>query len=377
MLSNLNNKSTSRFNMDITLNEFASSSNLNYSSYFPPNLPSEDGWLDLMREPRLEFDPNFKNPCWMKNNVLHCLPYMLLIGVKKCGTTYLISNIQKHPDFARPGFNEAHWFAHKRFNGKTGIESYAHMFSKAAATIVYKSVRLPNGNISNNRLITGEKSPSNLNLNLHWKWTANLQEPQYVNLDHIHHFMPSVKIIVLFRDPVDRLYSDYYHEYGTLMRTHHPDPEEFHRIVKQSLPLYEKCFQERSVRSCVYDGDITEPSRFQIQLGIYYIYWNELLRVFPRNNIHVLQYEELRTDFRRSLKAIFKFLDIEKLSDHDMALYGITSNNNKKTTKQKRRPMLEETATMLNTFYQRFNKIMAIISGDDTFLYKRNSSAKF
>ena len=53
----------------------------------------------------------------------------------------------------------------------------------------------------------GEASPSNLHLNNHWRHlpgNENLTEPRYVILDYIHHFLPKAKIIILFRDPIDR-----------------------------------------------------------------------------------------------------------------------------------------------------------------------------
>ena len=53
----------------------------------------------------------------------------------------------------------------------------------------------------------GEASPSNLHLNSHWRYlpgNENLDEPKYVILDYIHHFLPRAKMIIIFRDPVDR-----------------------------------------------------------------------------------------------------------------------------------------------------------------------------
>ena len=56
-------------------------------------------------------------------------------------------------------------------------------------------------------IFSGEASPSNLHLNSHWRFlpgNENLEEPKYVILDYIHHFLPRAKIIIIFRDPVER-----------------------------------------------------------------------------------------------------------------------------------------------------------------------------
>jgi len=55
--------------------------------------------------------------------------------------------------------------------------------------------------------ISGEGSPSNLHLNSHWRELPGnefLSEPKYVILDYIHHLIPRAKIIVIFRNPIDR-----------------------------------------------------------------------------------------------------------------------------------------------------------------------------
>ncbi|XP_053381675.1 uncharacterized protein LOC123559699 [Mercenaria mercenaria] len=71
---------------------------------------------NLMNDPVFKFDPNFKNPCWFENDQFQCLPYVYVIGVKKSGTTDLFHRMSLHPDFVRPGFKEAQWFARKRFS---------------------------------------------------------------------------------------------------------------------------------------------------------------------------------------------------------------------------------------------------------------------
>ena len=46
-----------------------------------------------------------------------------------------------------------------------------------------------------------------MHLNSHWRYlpgNENCDEPKYVILDYIHHFLPRAKIIIIFRDPVER-----------------------------------------------------------------------------------------------------------------------------------------------------------------------------
>ena len=55
--------------------------------------------------------------------------------------------------------------------------------------------------------LSGDGSPSNLDLNEHWPYlpgNEGLKEPKYVHLDYIHHVLPMAKVIVIFRNPVER-----------------------------------------------------------------------------------------------------------------------------------------------------------------------------
>ncbi|KAL4236718.1 hypothetical protein ACF0H5_005102 [Mactra antiquata] len=233
--------------------------------------------------PKINFDPNFKNPCWFTGSTFNCLPYFFVIGVKKCGTTDIFFRLSLHPDFAMPNFRkESQWFARRRFKG--------------------------------------EGSPSNLHLNTHWKefkGNENLDEPKYVILDYIHHFLPQTKIIITFRDPIERLYSDYYHEFGR--KSKRANPRHFHQTVTAGLKFYEDCFKSHTIRSCVYNPDLYELSE--------------------------LNPEEMNTVITAKEK------------------------NTRSARNYNRGPMLNETFEALKSFYNPFNRRMADLMGDRRFLY--------
>ena len=48
-----------------------------------------------------------------------------------------------------------------------------------------------------------------------------------------------------------------------------------------------------------------------IQLGIYHVYWQDLTRLFSRDQILILQNTELR-NMERTLDKVFEFLDMRK-----------------------------------------------------------------
>ena len=83
--------------------------------------------LLIFFQTRIPFIKTYKNPCWYdKPNHLSCLPYFIILGVQKCGTTDLFASFVHHPDF-RPSLckdgnvcKELHFFDSEYYYTKTG-----------------------------------------------------------------------------------------------------------------------------------------------------------------------------------------------------------------------------------------------------------------
>ena len=59
-------------------------------------------WLNILFlfQVPIKFLPEFKSPCWFNaERQLRCLPYFLLIGAPKAGTSDVYTMLQAHPDF--------------------------------------------------------------------------------------------------------------------------------------------------------------------------------------------------------------------------------------------------------------------------------------
>jgi len=100
-----------------------------------------------------------------------CLPYLNIMGVKKCGTTSIFFYLSHHPNIV--GQNP-------HFPFSEGIEAYAKQLLPVAGL----------------KLVNMDKGPST-----------------YPNLDlakRMHEMVPNMKLIFMFRNPIDRLYSNYW-----------------------------------------------------------------------------------------------------------------------------------------------------------------------
>jgi hypothetical protein len=118
------------------------------------------------------------------------LPNFLIIGAQKAGTTWLGSNLEKHPDIfmATVPFGEVHFFD-RAWNYNKGIEWYKESFSSAK-----------------NEKAIGEKTPDYL-------WVNGPATEGHISDMHrnIYQILPEAKLIVVLRNPVERAISSANH----------------------------------------------------------------------------------------------------------------------------------------------------------------------
>jgi hypothetical protein len=113
-------------------------------------------------------------------------PSFICVGAGKAGTTWLWEMLRLHPDVYLPDVKEIHYFNDIAYEGsdvrnpnfRKPVGWYLRFFSPARPGQV-----------------CGEISPSYL-----WSATAP---------DAIHAFDPEMRILIMLRDPVDRLFSSY------------------------------------------------------------------------------------------------------------------------------------------------------------------------
>jgi Sulfotransferase domain len=112
------------------------------------------------------------------------LPSFLLIGAQRAGTTSLFYYLRRHPHVARPGTKEVHFFDDRFW---LGVDWYRSFFATSAER---RLARLRGGD-----LVAAEATPYYL---------FHPAVPERVAAT-----IPSVRLVVLLRDPVDRAYSHY------------------------------------------------------------------------------------------------------------------------------------------------------------------------
>lgn len=183
------------------------------------------------------------------------------LGAAKSGTTWLAKCLGEHPQICMSHPKELNFFSRTRaFNTnseyeKLGVRGYTDLFKHCPT----ESVK-------------GEFS------------THYLPDPRVAAIIKKH--FPKVKLIVALRDPVERAYSDYLN--NKLLNL--SEKEDF-----------EKAFFERN--NSYYDN--------YLQKGEYYKQLKVYFDLFPRSQIKVILFDDIKNKSKEVVKDLYKFVGVD------------------------------------------------------------------
>ena len=189
-------------------------------------------------------------------------PKVLVIGAKKSGTGALIQFLSVHPDI-KSIWGEGHYFDKEDFY-KSGLAAYWKLMQPS----------LPSQ-------ITVAKTP--------YYFVDRMVPPR------VKCFNSSIKLILILKDPVQRLISDYVHEkiHGITFKTN----------LSENLHSFEDLVVNKKTGGINTDY---EP----VKVSDYHIYLERWLRYFPKKQFLVLDGESFLNDPVPTLKEVESFLHI-------------------------------------------------------------------
>ncbi|KAK8726470.1 hypothetical protein OTU49_010269, partial [Cherax quadricarinatus] len=183
------------------------------------------------------------------------LPQALIIGVRKCGTRALIEMLNLHPHIQKNGL-EMHFFDDdERY--ANGLEWYRK--------------RMP---YSFDNQVTIEKTPS---------YFISREAPA-----RIRAMNETIKLLLIVREPAMRVLSDYAQIMEAKMRK-----------GKQVAPFHKKVLTP--------DGEINDGFK-AIQISQYAVHVLRWLREFPREQIHIIDGDNLVSDPFTEIDKVQQFL---------------------------------------------------------------------
>ncbi|XP_012676027.2 heparan sulfate glucosamine 3-O-sulfotransferase 1 [Clupea harengus] len=224
-----------------------------------PSRPTHPGDVPPSPAP-VQPDPfalNDSSPSAHPNGTLQQLPAVIIIGVRKGGTRALIEMLSLHSAVAAAQ-NEVHFFDWES-HFQRGLPWYLSQmpFSLPEQTTVEKTPAY----------FTSAKVPERV-------WRMN----------------PDVKLLLILRDPTERVLSDYTQVYYNRLQKH-----------KRLQPIESVLLK---------DGEINLDYR-ALNRSLYHLHMENWLRYFPLDSIHVVDGDQLIRDPLPEMKQVERFLELE------------------------------------------------------------------
>ena len=216
--------------------------------------------------------PEFVNHYWGQGKLQG--PNFLIIGVMKCGTTAFYDYLVKHPQILPAIIKEP---------GAIGLAQTNNKLKKNLD--YYLSLFPPIPSASN--FVTGEASTLYI-----WNQEA---------ANNVLNYFPNTKLIVILRNPVKRVISQYQHF-----------------LIKKNLNRENRNLEETIILELEELSEITEPAQLiekmtaknYLRHSLYVYFLEKWMKIFPREQFLILRSEDLSRNPAVVMKQTYEFLGL-------------------------------------------------------------------
>lgn len=227
-------------------------------------------------------------------------PNFLIVGAVKAGTTSLHEYLQMHPQVYMSPVKETNYFSDAdmlfdhfnvdyRQDINVALDKYlagpmdtkihiAHVRTAEQYALLYKNVH--------NELAIGEVS----NSYLYCPGTAA----------RIRAELPDAKIVMILRNPIERLYSQF------LMNV------KLGKIAERDLLKEIAADQAKAIKGW-------GVSHLYLEVGAYYAQVKRYFDLFPKEQIKVMFYDDYKRDPKKAMRDLFTFLGVDPAFEPDMS----------------------------------------------------------
>ena len=262
----------------------------------------------------------FKRHYFGLTSPFRVLPDFFVIGAGRTGTTSLFHYLSQHPSIVKSAYDELGYFD---VNFHLGLNWYRSLFP----SIITKFISLQ----KTKAFLTYDVTPSYVRR----PWTA----------ERIHNIFPNSKLIVVLRNPADRCYSHYYQS------TKYGDERTFEQLIKQEMnEIHEWKNGEKDNHyfATKVENSILARCFYAEQLTKWF-------DVFSKDQIMIIKSEELASNTKNIMNAVFKFLKIS----------GFEIPNAKKVNVSQYNKMEPKSRKLLIDFFRPYNEELYKLIGRD------------
>ena len=221
-------------------------------------------------------------------------PTFIVVGAAKCGTTSLYHYLDKHPEVYMSPIKETNHFSNDIDPDNFSTEYKLHESRKHFSLDKWLAAEMPEkrwGWYVKNRdqywqlygKMKNEKAAGEISNSYLYSATAAAE---------IKNALPNTKIIMMLRNPIDRLYSHYLANL---------------RDGKTLLT----CFEELNYDIAKVDKG-WGVSHLYIELGLYYEQVKRYLDTFSSDNVKIYFHDDYKKDPERLIGDMFEFIGVDK-----------------------------------------------------------------
>jgi hypothetical protein len=220
------------------------------------------------------------------------LPNFFVVGAAKAGTTSIYHYLNGHSDIYLSPIKEPHFFCsdfrYENFNSNYQRESHIDFptyFSKPTLEPKHISfIENRQDYVSLFRDTTTQKAIGEASTGYLFSQTAAI---------NIRNEVPSAKIIMILRHPVERAFSHFLMD----LKAGAAPASNFRDAVTADMARKEKGWGVSSL---------------YVELGMYYAQVKRYLDIFPPENVKVILFDDFKVDTIEVMSQIYKFLEVDE-----------------------------------------------------------------
>lgn len=215
--------------------------------------------------------------------------HFAIIGAQKSGTTALHYLLEKHPNIVLGDQQEMHFFDNETIFLKPPDYELLHRHFPALPASA----------------VAGDCTPSYL----YWKPAA----------ERIRQYNPAIKLLALLRNPIDRAFAHW-----NMQRFKGREPLAFLDAIKEET---NRIAPPLSI----------ESRRFSyVDRGFYTEQLEQFLKLFPREQLKIIKFEEFRDHQLETMNAIFHFLGVKPIKTVRSKDRNVVPYEREMTTKERK-----------------------------------------
>ena len=221
------------------------------------------------------------------------LPNCIVIGAPRSATTSVYEHLNAHPEIFMSRIKEPDFFLRQSFESVTALDSagtaadelarlspelkaefdwYEGLFAEAAGA-----------------RILGEAS-------------AGYMESAMA-MSCLRRFLPDVKMIVILRDPAERMHSHFVH--ANRIRADFGGEAESEALTNSYKAIVEKARIEG------FSGPATSEPEVWLNSGFYFRHLTRAMSLFPKDQLRIFLFEDLVADAQKVMTDVYGFLGVD------------------------------------------------------------------